>query len=273
MEGVRVHTESHFAEVSAVGFLSIFGVKALDLLTSKLLGRTGFSLYSSGSGKDVALRRELSHRVRVLGVFQLVVEDAVQLVVQIWALSLKRRGVSMIGLLALAFTAVNVLRHLVSALLSTSGIEGHLRRSRLASTQRQSAGVEMIDRETRARGGDNQRSVPGGLRHAPQMNGTTSPGIRQAAGDPSDGEPGRSNTSSAPPGNHPDAAASYHVVDVNRAALVEEWSPQGLLRQARQGGSTEQGATLFFNPLNGPVAPPVGPIDLAATGDTHGSHV
>lgn len=195
-----------------------------------------------------------------------------QLVVQIWALTLKRRGVSMIGLLALAFTAVNVLRHLVSALLSTSGIKGHVRRTRLASAQRQSA-VEMIERETRARGGDNQRSVPGEVRHAPQMNETTGPGIRQAAGDPSDGEPGRSNTSSAPPGNHSDAAASYHVVDVDRAALVEEWSPQGLLRQARQGESAEQGATLFYNPLNGPVVPPAGPIDPATTGDTRGNHV
>lgn len=69
VDGVTEHRERHFAEVSAVAFLSIFGVKALDLLTSKLGKQPAFSLYSSGSDRDVALRRELSHRVRLFGVF------------------------------------------------------------------------------------------------------------------------------------------------------------------------------------------------------------
>ena len=66
--GMRRHLAAHWSDVISVAFLSFFGTKALDLLTSGLLERDGLSLYSTAHPVDKQRKSQLSHRVRLLGI-------------------------------------------------------------------------------------------------------------------------------------------------------------------------------------------------------------
>jgi len=69
------------------------------------------------------MRRELSHRVRLLGVPQLLTEDVVQFAVQVIVLSDRGQSRSrLVAIIALCFTALTVVRHILGATISSLGL-------------------------------------------------------------------------------------------------------------------------------------------------------